>query len=74
MIMSLSQVVAGGDVWDLTLRSDETDEDGNNVGSMLVMIGQGKDVRVRLPGFSNHGYAPHIANLILADLKLKQVA
>lgn len=74
MINSLSQVIAGGEVWDLTLHSDETDVDGNNAGSMLILIGQGKDVRVRLPGYANHGYAPHIANLIIADLKLKQVA
>ncbi len=74
MISSLSQVIANGDVWDLTLMSDETDENGNSSGSMLVMIGQGREVRVRLPGFANQGYAPHIANLIIADLKLKQVA
>lgn len=74
MLTSINNAIAGGDVWDLTLMSSITDMDGNGESSILVMIGQGKDVRVRLPGYDNNGYAPHIANLIIGDLKLKQVA
>ena len=74
MLTSINNAIAGGDVWDLTLMSSITDMDGNGESSILVMIGQGKDVRVRLPGYDNGAYAPHIANLIIADLKLKQVA
>lgn len=73
LLTSLNNAISGGDVWDLTIMSDETDIDGNSQGSYLFMIGQGKEVRVRLPGYSNSGYAPHIANLLIGDLKLKQV-
>jgi hypothetical protein len=74
MLTSINNAIAGGDVWDLTLMSSITDMDGNGESSILVMIGQEKEVRVRLPGYDNGAYAPHIANLIIADLKLKQVA
>ena len=74
LLTSINNAIAGGDIWDLTLMPDESDMDGVQQGSFLVMIGQGKDVRVRLPGYDNNGWAPHIANLIIGGLKLKQVA
>ena len=74
MLTSINNAINGGDVWDLTLMSSITDMEGNQESSILVMIGQSKEVRIRLPGYDNGAYAAHIANLIIADLKLKQVA
>ena len=74
LIVSINNAINSNDVWDLTLLSGQRNSDQTISWSTLVLIGHGKDVRVRLPGYQNVGYAPSVANLLIADLKLKQVA
>lgn len=74
LVLSINNAVASGELWDLTLISGQRRADDTISWSTLVIVGVGRDIRVRLPGYNNVGYAPQVANLLIVDIKLKQIA